>query len=157
MVFAGGGLGAVARAAILQAFGARLAPFPPAVLLVNCLGAFVLGVVFVLADEGGLMRTETRLFLAVGLLGGFTTFSTFGWGVDVLLGQHAWQQAILYLTTGVVGGMLAVAAGLMAGRELLALLERVAQGVLNRLEARRTGVARQDMNLVETEDREESA
>jgi CrcB protein len=102
----------------------------PIVLLINVLGAFLLGVVFALADEAGLMRAQTRFFLAVGVLGGFTTFSTFGWGVDVLLAQGAIGGAFAYLLASIGGGAMAVVAGLATGRELVALLERAALNVL---------------------------
>lgn len=157
VVFVGGGIGAVAR----DALAVSLMPgtiLPLATLLTNCLGAFFLGVVFVLADEAGLLRTRTRLFLAVGVLGGFTTFSTFTWGTDTLLGAHHPLVAILYLAATLLGGIIAVLLGLWSGRKFLQLMERAALGVLSRLEeGRRTGGAAQDMGLIETEDRDESA
>ncbi|HWE61337.1 MAG TPA: CrcB family protein [Chloroflexota bacterium] len=158
IVFLGGGLGACLRAALLV----WLAPTGPTVpiLLANLVGAFVLGVVFVLADEAGLLRVQARLFLAVGVLGGFTTFSTFGWGVDTLLAHHATAAACAYLLASIGGGIAAVAAGLMAGRELVVALERMAVGLLGRLEKR--GLRRMDdasagMGAIEAEDRGESA
>ena len=85
IVFVGGGLGSCLRAVVLSWLSVWSTWLP--VLLVNLVGSFVIGVVFALADEAGLLRAETRLFVAVGLLGGFTTFSTFGWGVDLLAGK----------------------------------------------------------------------
>lgn len=161
IVFIGGGLGACLRALFL----AWLAPWggvlPVPVLLVNILGAFVLGLVYVLADEAGLLRADTRLFLAVGLLGGFTTFSTFGWGAATLLGQGGhWGVAALYLAVSVVGGVLSIRVALTVGRVAVLALERGAVGVLGRLDARglrRTGTAHEDIATIEAEDREESA
>ena len=158
VVFLGGGIGSSVRALLLAWLGAGGATAP--VLLANLLGAFALGVVFVLADEVGLLRVQARLFLAVGVLGGFTTFSTFGWGADLLLARHTGDAAFTYLAASIGGGVAAVAAGLLAGRELVLLLERLAMGILGRLEERglrRMGDARADMDVIEAEDREESA
>ncbi len=52
--------------------------FPWGTLLVNVLGCFVIGTLSYLADVRGLLGPDARLFLIVGLLGGFTTFSAFG-------------------------------------------------------------------------------
>ena len=163
LVYVGGGVGAVLRAVLL----ALLAPwdrlFPVSVLVVNLLGAFALGGVVVLADEAGLLRAETRLFLAVGVLGGFTTFSTFAWGADTLIGHQAGAAAI-YVGASVGGGVLAVALGLTAAREAVGLLEGAAIGVLQRLNARRLhrhSQVRLDIDgavgNVEAEDREDDA
>lgn len=161
IVFVGGGLGACARAVLLAWLAPWGAVLPVPVLIANVLGAFILGVVFVLADEAGLLRAETRLFLAVGVLGGFTTFSTFGWGADLLLahGSHV-AAGLTYLAASMIGGVVAVGAGLLAGRELVAALERAAVALLGRLDERgprRTRGARDDMAAIEAEDREESA
>jgi CrcB protein len=134
VVFVGGGMGSVLRAGLL----AWLAPggATSSVLLVNLLGAFILGIVVVLADEAGLLQPTTRLFLAVGLLGGFTTFSTFIWGADLLALQPTRDAVLDYLVASVGGGAITVVAGLAAGRELVVLLERAAVLVLTRLDAR---------------------
>ena len=155
IVFVGGGIGACLRAVLLSALSSWGRPFPAAVLLANLLGAFILGIVYVLADEAGLLRVETRLFLAVGVLGGFTTFSTFGWGADTLLAHGAHMVAgLLYVATSVVGGIVAVLLGLVAGRALVAALER--RGVVVPARPAVRG-ARADMAAVEAEDRDEPA
>lgn len=160
IVFAGGGCGALLRGLLLQ----WLAPWgtarPLPVLLVNVLGAFLLGVIFVLADETGLLHVETRLFLAVGLLGGFTTFSTLNWGADMLFAQGAGfaGASIVYLVASAMGGVVAVITGLVAGRELIVLLERAAEGVLDGLSAhglRRVREVQADLGSIEAEDRDE--
>ncbi len=123
LVFVGGGLGSALRGLWL----AWLAPSgaTSAVLLANLIGAFILGVVFILADEAGLLRAGTRLFLAVGVLGGFTTFSTFAWGVDLLVAQGSRDALLDYVIASVGGGAMAVIAGLMAGREFMLLARRM--------------------------------
>jgi CrcB protein len=144
LVFVGGGCGACLRALLLawlQPWGVSL---PVPVLLANVLGAFLLGVVSVLADEVGLLQAETRLFLAVGVLGGFTTFSTLGWDADLLLVQGARRGAGLIYLGASLSGVAAVSVGILAGRALVAVLERGAVALLRRLDERgmrRTGEA----------------
>ena len=156
LVFLGGGVGATLRALLLWQLAGWDSYLPASVLLVNLIGAFVLGMIFVLADEAGLLRAGTRLFLAVGVLGGFTTFSTFGWRIDLLVGSGQSPAALIYLVASVVGGVLAVALGMMAAREAVGLLERGALAVLQRLNARgrrRFGDVRVDMASIEAENR----
>ncbi len=75
----GGALGSVARYGVgvvaARAFGAS---FPWGTLAVNVFGCFLIGVVLHAADERAGMAPATRLFVATGFLGGFTTFSAFG-------------------------------------------------------------------------------
>jgi CrcB protein len=54
------------------------ATFPWGTLAVNAIGCFVVGALSYLADARGLLHAEARLFLVVGVVGGFTTFSAFG-------------------------------------------------------------------------------
>jgi fluoride exporter len=155
LVFTGGGLGACLRALTLQ----WLAPWGslPAVLLINVLGAALLGAIFVLADEVELIGAESRLFVAVGLLGGFTTFSTFAWGADVTVATGHLTLAITYVTASAVGGVTACILGIVAARESVAALERMHRGVrVRRIRGRRRGLPR-EMEVIETEDRDESA
>ncbi|MGH2345641.1 MAG: fluoride efflux transporter FluC [Chloroflexota bacterium] len=158
IIFVGGGTGACLRA-LLLAGSASWGPTSP-VLLANLLGSFLLGVVFVLADEAGLLSAPTRQFLAVGVLGGFTTFSTFGLGTDLLVAHGHAADAFQYLVAGVGGGVAAVIVGLLAGRELVRALEGGAIAVLRRLEAsgsRRPKGVKSEMDGIEAEDREVSA
>lgn len=159
IVFVGGGLGASARALLAQGLASWDAVLPLPILLVNLIGAFVLGIIFILADETELLQAETRLFLAVGILGGFTTFSTFVWGSDLLVASGKPLDALIYVAASGGGAILAVMLGLFAGREFVAQLERGARSVISRLDERRAhrANARKDMATIETEDREDSA
>src|SRR2546423_7045959 len=158
IVFVAGGSGSCLRAVVL----ARLSSCRPwlPVLLVSLVGSFVIGMVVALADEAGLLRAGTRLFVVVGLLGGFTTFSTFGWGADLLAGRGAGGIALAYVVASVVGGVAAAGAGMVAGREVVVALERAAVGLLARLDERgprRTGTSRRESAAGTREDRQESA
>src|ERR671935_2043869 len=126
IVFVGGGIGSCLRAVVLAWLSAWGTWLP--VLLVNLVGSFVIGMVFALADEAGLLRAETRLFVAVGVLGGFTTFSTFGWGADLLAGRGAGGIALAYVVASVVGGVAAAGAGGGGGRGGVGGVERGAGG-----------------------------
>ena len=79
-VGAGGFLGACLRWSLAQwaerTWGGQ---FPVGTLAVNTLGCLALGVFMGLVEETGAFSEETRLFVAVGVLGAFTTFSTFGY------------------------------------------------------------------------------
>jgi fluoride exporter len=158
IVFVGGGLGSCLRAVVLAWLSAWSTWLP--VLLVNLVGSFVIGIVVALADEAGLLRAETRLFVAVGVLGGFTTFSTFGWGAALLAGRGAGGIALAYVVASVVGGVGAAGAGVVAGREVVVALERAAVGLLGRLDERglrQRDTARRGSAAGTRQDREESA
>ena len=80
LIGVGGFLGSVARyvlSGVVQAL-LRSETFPFGTLAVNVLGCFVVGLVSYLADARGAFAADTRAFIVVGVLGGFTTFSAFG-------------------------------------------------------------------------------
>jgi CrcB protein len=89
----GGALGAMARYGVSSlVFDASSQRFPYATLSVNVLGSFLIGILFVLIVEKGLLPPEMRSILMVGFLGAFTTFSTFS--LDAL---GLWQNGHLLL------------------------------------------------------------
>jgi CrcB protein len=89
----GGALGAMARYGVSTlVFDASSQRFPYATLSVNVLGSFLIGILFVLIVEKGLLPPEMRSILMVGFLGAFTTFSTFS--LDAL---GLWQNGHLLL------------------------------------------------------------
>lgn len=156
IVFVGGGIGACLRTLLLAWLAPWVAVLPLPVLLANLLGSFALGVVFVLADEARVLSAETRLFVAVGVLGGFTTFSTFAWGADLLLSDAASLAAgLVYVAASMIGGVVAVWAGLHVGRALAATLKyRGIEPLPSRQTGRtRGGEAAADIATIEAEDR----
>ena len=86
LVFVGGGLGAAARY-ILQGAVYRVtgAGFPYGTLIVNILGCFVIGLLMSSMEERFMAAPSLRVFLTVGILGGFTTFSSFSYESMMLL------------------------------------------------------------------------
>ena len=90
--------------------------FPLQTLAVNLSGCFAIGVLATLAEERDFLNREARLFLLVGLLGSYTTFSTFGWETVALLRSNDVLQAGQYVVLSSVGGLIAVWAGLVTAR-----------------------------------------
>ncbi len=83
------------------------ASFPYGTLAVNGLGCLALGLLAGLADARGVLGPEARLGLMIGLLGGFTTFSTFGYETLALLREGAWAPAAANVAGSVVIGLAA--------------------------------------------------
>lgn len=122
LVFVGAGIGGVLRYGINLA-GARLlgVDFPWATLFINVLGSFVMGVVaawFVLRPSAAGSQ-ELRIFLTTGVLGGFTTFSSFSLEAIYLWERGAPAAAFAYVGSSLVVGLAALVAGLALVRALL--------------------------------------
>ena len=92
--------------------------FPYGTLLVNVVGSLLMGLLYVLLVERSIAAPEWRAMLMIGLLGSFTTFSSFSMETIGLLegGEH--MKALLNILLSVVLCLLAAAAGLLAGRQL---------------------------------------
>jgi CrcB protein len=120
-VAAGGMTGAVARYLVYVAVAHVLGTgFPFATLIVNVVGSFAMGV---LVETMALIwntSTETRLFLTTGMLGAFTTFSTFSLDFAVLYERRAFTLCALYTIASFVLSVAALFAGLHVMRRLLA-------------------------------------
>lgn len=118
LVAAGGALGAVTRYGVSLAI-ARIAAtaFPLATLIVNILGSVLMGVVVgALARWQPEWQHEARLFIAVGILGGFTTFSSFSLDTVALIERGALAQAGTYAALSVVVCLLGLYLGLLITR-----------------------------------------
>lgn len=114
----GGALGSVARHGVNVLIHHRwpLMRFPLATLVVNVAGCLIIGVLAGLViSERITLRFYWREFLFVGLLGGFTTFSTFGLDTLTLARTHSSTAAMWNVAGHVALGLLAVQAGLLLG------------------------------------------
>ena len=113
LVALGGALGTVGRhgVGILAARLLGLA-FPWGTLFVNVAGALAIGLLAARVDA---LHADTRLFIGVGVLGGFTTFSTFSLEAVRLTEHHPWGAA-LYVASSLVLGLSACWVGLVLGR-----------------------------------------
>lgn len=102
LITAGGGLGALARFFVIQLINKFSYPKYFATVLVNLVGSFFIGLV-----THKLIDYETlTLFLTVGILGGFTTFSTFSFETVNLLQGKKYGQFITYICINMLGGLL---------------------------------------------------
>lgn len=119
VVAIGGGavLGANARYLVGVAVEQRWeTAFPWGTLLVNVAGSFALGVYLTLATERIVARAATRLFVATGFLGSFTTLSTFSYETVQLIQRGEPLQALAYAGVTLLAGLLAVVVGVGLAR-----------------------------------------
>jgi CrcB protein len=114
----GGGIGAILRYAVGMAFVQRFGPgFPWGTFAINVSGSFLIGIVAQLALTRSFGVTPTvRLFAATGVLGGYTTFSTFSLDTMVLVGDGAFSLSAAYALGSVAAGVLAAYAGQILAR-----------------------------------------
>ena len=118
-VAAGGALGAVAR--FLVSFGAEPLLgywFPFGTFIVNVIGSLALGVLIQLTSLAWSPSAEVRAFLVVGVLGAFTTFSTFSVETVTLLQQGQARLALFNMAIQLGLGLAAAACGLTLGKSL---------------------------------------
>ena len=114
LVFIGGGLGSLARYGVGVACGPVKWPYNT--FTVNVLGGLVMGLlVGWLALRGGADQERWRVLLGVGVLGGFTTFSSFSLETALMIERKAYASAAGYVVLSVVLCMIAVWIGHAAG------------------------------------------
>lgn len=112
----GGGLGAVLRhvigSACLRLVGGS---FPASTMVVNVSGCLLFGVLAALFAGPHALREELRGVLLIGLLGGYTTYSTFAWQTFNLADEGAWGRAFVNLLSTTVFGFAALWIGYRLG------------------------------------------
>jgi CrcB protein len=111
-VAGGGAIGALARWSLAEALPHDLGAFPWSIFLTNVAGCFLIGVLMVLVVERWPQRQLLRPFFGTGVLGGFTTFSTYAVDARSLAAADHELLAAAYVVGTVVVGLLAVVAGL---------------------------------------------
>ena len=108
----GGFVGSVARYYISKInLLVNFLAIPLGTLLVNVLGSFILGFLTGIAAKSPVLNLEKRLFLMVGLCGGFTTFSTFTNENLMLMHNGQFSSIFIYTSVSVIFGFLAVFLG----------------------------------------------
>ncbi len=112
----GGAIGAVARWGAAEVLPPTAGGWPWATLLVNLTGCFLLGVLIAVLAARSPEPAWVRPFLAVGVLGGYTTYSTFAVEVVRLVEDGAAVLAAGYVLLSVGGSVAAVALGAVSGR-----------------------------------------
>ncbi|HEX5580139.1 MAG TPA: fluoride efflux transporter CrcB [Gemmatimonadaceae bacterium] len=120
VIFVGAGLGGLARYGVsgwVQGIGG--AGFPWGTLLVNVTGSLLLGFVYAFL-EGTAAAPEWRAFLGIGVLGGYTTFSTFSYETLRLAQDGQWERALLYAGGSVLLSLAGAVLGLRLASVVLA-------------------------------------
>lgn len=110
LVGAGGFVGSVLRY-LTAGLAHRVVPasfFPVGTLAANLIGCFAIGALAGAAESRGVIGAQTRLFLMIGLLGGYTTFSTFGFETFALARDAETVKAVANVLLSVVLGLIAV-------------------------------------------------
>lgn len=117
IVFIGAGIGGALRHGInvhaARHFGLG---FPYGTLIVNVVGSFAMGLLagYFLFRPG--VSQHVRLFLTTGILGGFTTFSSFSLDTALLIERHAYWMAAAYVAGSILAGLVALFAGMSVFR-----------------------------------------
>jgi CrcB protein len=122
LVAAGGGLGSVFRY-LVAGWIQKLAEgsFPLGTLVVNVLGCFMIGFLSSVFSGSLLIRQEYRIALTIGVLGGFTTFSTFGWEMFALANDGQGLRAVVNALLSVSLGFTAVWGGYQLAEKWLGI------------------------------------
>jgi CrcB protein len=121
----GGALGALARWAVTTALPHTPGAWPWATLVVNLTGCLAIGALLAVLLARFPSSPWLRPFLAVGVLGGYTTYSTFAVDVVQLARSDRGLLAVAYVLASVLGGLFAVILGLLAGRAVVRAVESV--------------------------------
>jgi CrcB protein len=117
----GGGIGALIRYYVASWIQPAWWPgFPFGIFIVNITGGLVMGLLTALMALKLNVSPEMRAFLTTGILGGYTTFSTFSLDSALLIERGAWGQAALYVIGSAVLSILAIFVGFWAVRAIYA-------------------------------------
>jgi CrcB protein len=120
LICLGGAIGSGARyltaLAAASAFGIA---FPFGTLIVNVAGSFLLGFVMHFGTSTELLSTDVRLMLTSGVLGGFTTYSSFNYETTSYFREGAWAVGMMNIAATVFGCLLAGFAGLALARAIV--------------------------------------
>ncbi len=116
LVALGGGIGSATRYLVGGWFASRFGPaFPYGTFVINVTGSFIIGFFLAFAQERVSLSPYWRLFFAVGVVGGYTTFSTFEYESIRLLQDGEMLLGAVYLLGSVLTGGLAAIAGIALG------------------------------------------
>ena len=120
-VAGGGAMGSLARYLTMSLVGRLVSGgFPWGTLLVNIAGSFLMGMVVELVALRYSVSQETRAFFAVGILGGFTTFSSFSLDAALLIERGHLGTAFVYVAGSVIAGLAALFTALYLVRQIVA-------------------------------------
>jgi CrcB protein len=112
VIGSGGFIGAIARYVLAAWIGEKWGrTFPLGTFVINVSGSFLIGLLMTLLAERFIVNPEWRLFLVVGFLGAYTTFSTFEYETGGLVRDGEWLLAALNVTLSVFAGFVALKLG----------------------------------------------
>jgi CrcB protein len=114
----GGAAGSLARYAVAATIQQPPMQFPWGIFVVNVTGSFLMGIIVELSALKLSMSPELRAFLTVGVLGGYTTFSTFSLDSALLIERGAYLSAAGYIVGSALLSILALFAGLWIVRAI---------------------------------------
>ncbi len=119
-IFLGSGLGGVLRYLTSVTVQKLISPltYPAGTFLVNMIGCLLIGFIAQLSESRGVFSSEMRIFLMVGILGGFTTFSSFGYETIQLIADGEYLLAAANALGQVVLGLIMVWLGFVLARLL---------------------------------------
>jgi CrcB protein len=106
-VFLGGGIGSVLRWLICCKINSHWGT-----MIVNIIGAFLIGCAYTYFQKHLVDNTNLKLFVITGLLGGFTTFSTYLLNFTTLIAENNYTEAFLYLLLSIIIGVIALVLGM---------------------------------------------
>ena len=116
VIAAGGALGASARYGVALALPHGPNDWPWSTLLINVMGCLLIGVLMVLVLEVWVAHRLVRPFLGVGILGGYTTFSTYAVEAQQLIAAGRAGLALAYMVATVIAAVVAVQVGIIGTR-----------------------------------------
>jgi CrcB protein len=149
-VLVGGFCGTITRSLLSTTLQSHFGNgWPYDILLINLTGAFLLAFFTTLADATILIGPTRRLFINVGFLGAYTTFSSLALGDVSLFSKSMWFLAIFYLLASFIGGLLAVLLGEWVG---LRIVRRVKLPRVNVLPQTTEAALAQTVDVMENND-----
>jgi len=108
----GGFIGTLLRFLVSRYFQENtLSLFPWGTMTVNISGSLLIGIFYGLSERGNILSPDVRIFLTVGICGGYTTFSTLANDSFILLQEKEWLKLSLYTTMSFFLGLVAVYLG----------------------------------------------
>jgi CrcB protein len=105
----GGAIGSVLRYLFSQMI--KSASFPLATFTVNIIGSFLIGIIIALSIKHSAFNSQWKIFLATGLCGGFTTFSSFSFENLQLIQEGKWLTSLIYIAGSILLGIIATGIG----------------------------------------------
>lgn len=106
-IFLGGGIGSLCRWLVCSKISSHWGT-----MIVNVVGAFLIGCAYVYFEKHLAENPTLKLFVMTGLLGGFTTFSTYLLNFSTLISDNQWLEAFAYLLLSVIIGLCALLLGM---------------------------------------------